>query len=657
MILRMCRWHWLRTQLRCHKGPSRLVSEPAVRSKPATLSSSTGSQRKWSVILSLARLDVNGDRPDAEPDHMHEWVWPSLTYPLHSTVSHACHWWVCCGLQLQNSNWSTSCENECLVRIRPSIHPSHWANAWPFAKAPDNKKPRLDLKARAAEIERTTLKAVIALVEVSQLVDLSELLDHHVVKEGVVIFNSNGTDRRIQKSQLIQKLSLQPVYMQEPYIAFIGMGIIWRMAIPSAEDRQTQDGTPYKWLDYVHKLSSIILARYSNAERIICVNDPYDTAYSSKDNERDLRIQGNTHVPNTYMKLSDPFPSARAFSTLMCSISNKRRMYSDMQIPDWLTVGSNCTNMSTQQSMQNYSFDQSDTFIFSAYAVLREFCYTGPVVIDAADTDAYSSHNSCLACFVSRESRRQSSAVTWWQTRWPAELCSCTVRQDAMPTQVFMARVRSRCSTTTALTVRGPWWGGGRGSLRVHKTWHLRRPTRVRLWLRPAPKRGREWRTSHSYASLQMQIAYAKTAFVQTTWHILCNIPPWNTTPHQSDMAGNWWMVAVGLSATFNLLFQNSTCTKLNWSKWERWEWLWWWERRWCIREECGLIGRWWFRMLWFELIMCLNVIIMCSITRKDKWWLFMWFRFVLETFNCQKYNFHCTKISFITFITYFITL
>ena len=41
--------------------------------------------------------------------------------------------------------------------------------------------------------------------------------------------------------------------------------------------------------------------------------------------------------------------------------------------------------------MQNYSFDQSeaDTLFFYAYAVLRETGYSGPVVIDAADTDAY----------------------------------------------------------------------------------------------------------------------------------------------------------------------------------------------------------------------------------------------------------------------------
>ena len=55
--------------------------------------------------------------------------------------------------------------------------------------------------------------------------------------------------------------------------------------------------------------------------------------------------------------------------------------------------------MSTQQNMDQYSFYQSeaDTILFSVYAVLRESGYSGPVVIDATDTDlfvaaAYISH-------------------------------------------------------------------------------------------------------------------------------------------------------------------------------------------------------------------------------------------------------------------------
>ncbi|KAJ8349632.1 hypothetical protein SKAU_G00247620 [Synaphobranchus kaupii] len=107
-------------------------------------------------------------------------------------------------------------------------------------------------------------------------------------------------------------------------------------------------------------------------------------------------------VINTYMKLGDPFPSAREFKTLLCSVSNKGWL--QKLICSYLTdlaqnvdaemvysVGSHCTNLSTQQPMQNYSFDQSeaDTILFSAYAVLRESGYSGPVIIDTADTDAY----------------------------------------------------------------------------------------------------------------------------------------------------------------------------------------------------------------------------------------------------------------------------
>ena len=91
------------------------------------------------------------------------------------------------------------------------------------------------------------------------------------------IINSNGTYRKTQKSRLIQKFSFQPVDLQEPYIALIDMGLE-----DGNSDRQTQDGTPYEWSDYVQKVSSIIFAHHNNATRIICVNNPYDTAYSTK---------------------------------------------------------------------------------------------------------------------------------------------------------------------------------------------------------------------------------------------------------------------------------------------------------------------------------------------------------------------------------------
>ena len=122
---------------------------------------------------------------------------------------------------------------------------------------------------------------------------------------------------------------------------------------------------------------------------ISCVNDPYDAANSTKDDERDLRAQGKAHIPNTYMKLDDPFPSARALTTLLCSVSNKGRLHKlicsyrtdiaqtvDAEIV--YSVGSHCTNLSTQQPMQNYCFYQSeaDTILFSTYSTSQKFGHT-----------------------------------------------------------------------------------------------------------------------------------------------------------------------------------------------------------------------------------------------------------------------------------------
>jgi len=66
------------------------------------------------------------------------------------------------------------------------------------------------------------------------------------------------------------------------------------------------------------------------------------------------------------MKPSDPFPSATAFKTLLCSGSNKRRMQKligsyladfarNTNIDVIYSIGSHCTNLSSQQ---NNSFDQ-----------------------------------------------------------------------------------------------------------------------------------------------------------------------------------------------------------------------------------------------------------------------------------------------------------
>ncbi len=69
---------------------------------------------------------------------------------------------------------------------------------------------------------------------------------------------------KTQKSKLLQKLTLQPIDVQS-YTALVDMGMIWRLASPTAEDKEKGDGSPYTWGDYTNKIASMILARHVHA--------------------------------------------------------------------------------------------------------------------------------------------------------------------------------------------------------------------------------------------------------------------------------------------------------------------------------------------------------------------------------------------------------
>ena len=105
-------------------------------------------------------------------------------------------------------------------------------------------------------------------------------------------------------------------------------------------------------------MSSTILACQGGTDRIISVDDPHDPAYSTKDDVRDLPLQGNARVRNTYKKLTYLSP-ANAFKALQCSVRYKGRLQKLIFI--YLTdlaqrvdaeliysVGSHYTNVSTQ---------------------------------------------------------------------------------------------------------------------------------------------------------------------------------------------------------------------------------------------------------------------------------------------------------------------
>ena len=61
-------------------------------------------------------------------------------------------------------------------------------------------------------------------------------MKHHISEEYLTLFKANGTFRKTQKSKLLQKLTMQPLHVNS-YTALVDMGMIWRLASPTADKR------------------------------------------------------------------------------------------------------------------------------------------------------------------------------------------------------------------------------------------------------------------------------------------------------------------------------------------------------------------------------------------------------------------------------------
>ena len=88
--------------------------------------------------------------------------------------------------------------------------------------------------------------------------------------------------------------------------------------------------------------------------------------------------------------------------------------------------------------MQNFNFDQprADTVLFSAYAVLQESGYSGPVVIDVPDTDAHvaavviSRQLPCILCIKSIQGKKQE--MVFRRNLITDEMSDCIVQRHCM---------------------------------------------------------------------------------------------------------------------------------------------------------------------------------------------------------------------------------
>jgi len=111
--------------------------------------------------------------------------------------------------------------------------------------------------------------------------------------------------------------NLDPI-PQKPldYISLVDMGLMWRFATPTQEDREAskRDGSQYRWHYYLEKICFIIFSRHRDARLIIIVNDRYDLHFTIEDDEHERRAAKHYHMPNVFPKPDDIFPATAEFN-------------------------------------------------------------------------------------------------------------------------------------------------------------------------------------------------------------------------------------------------------------------------------------------------------------------------------------------------------
>ena len=256
-----------------------------------------------------------------------------------------------------------------------------------------------------SQMESAGLAAVIELAEGTGALTLEHILEHRVTDECLSLYNVDGSMRKTTKCKLLDYFNLQPVqYRITQYASIVDMGLIWRLATPTADDREKKrrDGVEYKWKDYLEKIVNLIELRHSGAELIIIINDPYKLPFSIKDDEHNRRLEGHTGAGNVFPKPHDKFPAPSEFNSFLCYSGNKVRLQDLVKTSLKQSARADCiiycvdgesTNLGTGVN-SDFHFDfnhaEADTMILTAYAQLRDQNYTHPVVIDSQDTDVYS---------------------------------------------------------------------------------------------------------------------------------------------------------------------------------------------------------------------------------------------------------------------------
>ncbi|KAG7176100.1 hypothetical protein Hamer_G023844 [Homarus americanus] len=120
-------------------------------------------------------------------------------------------------------------------------------------------------------METKAMASVLVLMEDSGSLKLEQVLQHRVTEESLSIFNTNGVLQKVQKSKLQEKLTMTPMQGPHTYTSIVDMGLIWRLAAPTTEDREKGGGTKYTWGDYRKKDGFLSTADTSAVEIFYCI--------------------------------------------------------------------------------------------------------------------------------------------------------------------------------------------------------------------------------------------------------------------------------------------------------------------------------------------------------------------------------------------------
>ena len=102
------------------------------------------------------------------------------------------------------------------------------------------------MSVKSVAMENKAMANILALSsKVDAGFDLIDSMTYLLTDECFALFNANETMRNVHISRLIDQMNLVELLQLNSYTTLVDMGFLWRLATPSAEDREKADQTSF----------------------------------------------------------------------------------------------------------------------------------------------------------------------------------------------------------------------------------------------------------------------------------------------------------------------------------------------------------------------------------------------------------------------------